>query len=207
MLKTIEEAYKKLNDKLFGSRLPLPNIQVDISRKYVMRWELAGNFLYIGAPFAKATTLGVLEALVHEMIHIENHQKEITDVKANQYHNSKFLKSALAIGFFVRRHPSQRWSLTTAHMPSASCHKPDSEQNKKLLAVLESINFCPKNLEKDINFVMATLKDSKPTKSFFLKYECKCPPPHNSIRSGRRPDSPNALDILCRKCQAVFQCV
>lgn len=207
MLKTIEETFKKLNSELFSGQLRVPNIQVDVSRKYIMRWEVAGNFLYIGAPFAKAQPLTVMEALVHEMLHMQNHMNGITDVKANQYHNTKFLKSALALGFYVRRHPSQRWSITTVHMPSAGCHKPDTEQNKKLSDVLENINICPSRLEKDIAFVKQTLVDSKPAKSFFLKYQCNCPPPHNSIRSGRRPDSPHAPDILCRKCQGVFSCV
>lgn len=207
MLKTIEEAFGKLNKQLFKGQLPLPNITVDVTRNYIMRWDAAGNFLYIGAPFAKANSMVVLEAMVHEMLHVDNHAKGIIDVKANQYHNNRFLKSALNVGFYVRRHKSQRWSLTSVNMPNVICHKPDTDQNKKLLLALNSIDICPDRFENDIDFVRNTLKASKPSKSFFLKYQCKCPPPYNSIRSGRRPDSRNAVRAICEYCNSRYVCV
>lgn len=42
---------------------------------------------------------------------------------------------------------------------------------------------------------------------YFMKYQCKCKPPHNSIRSGCRPDGPNRLNIICKDCGQPFTCV
>jgi hypothetical protein len=47
------------------------------------------------------------------------------------------------------------------------------------------------------------LRDNRP-KQCFLKYICQCSPPHNSIRSGRRPNGPHALHIQCLMCGANF---
>jgi hypothetical protein len=47
----------------------------------------------------------------------------------------------------------------------------------------------------------------KSDKSYTLKYECGCEPPHNSIRSGRRPDGPNPLNAMCMDCLTYYKCV
>jgi hypothetical protein len=150
--------------------------------------------------------------LLHEMIHIKNHQEEVQDCTTNHYHNKYFLNVALEVGMVVIKHKTQGWSITTTMLPRNVVErdfvrKPTSENREKCQKAFIAADL-DRNLFKRVCTEMRSkAKQEKPTKTFFLKYVCNCPPPHNSIRSGRRPDGPNALNVHCENCHSKFICV
>lgn len=209
MISIITQIYNYLNKELFAGSLSSPQIQYRMNRKYAMRWESETNILHIGADFIDLNLINTGIFLIHEMVHILNKNKNIVDVSANQYHKLEFASVAANLGFYVLRHKTQGWSITQTNIPSSLKEDhidPVPEKLNKLIFVLKNIPVSVKNFEKQMKNFIDLRNQSKPIKSFFLKYQCQCPPPYNSIRSGRRPDSPNAPEVFCKKCQSDFVC-
>jgi hypothetical protein len=72
---------------------------------------------------------------------------------------------------------------------------------------LEKLEIDVKTLERGKKEIRKAIKEKGRSKVCFLKYECGCPPPHNSIRSGRRPDGSHPLKAVCMVCGKSFNCV
>jgi hypothetical protein len=85
--------------------------------------------------------------------------------------------------------------------------KPTRDAATRLGEVFALIKFDKTIFKQAKSEIRQQAKEDKPSKTYFLKYVCNCPPPHNSIRSGRRPDGPNALNIQCQNCHSTFVCV
>jgi len=209
----LQEAYQVLNRELFDGSLSSVNFSVLPKKKFSFKFLHEQNCIVIGGEFPKLDRCDILPQLLHEMVHIFNFQKNIEDVTANQYHTIKhFLPIALSVGLIAIKHKSQGWSITSPISPRNVVEKefvryPELSAIKKRSDTFDSILFDKSLISKAQAEIKLRAADGKPTKTFFLKYVCNCPPPHNSIRSGRRPDGINALNIVCMNCRSRFICM
>jgi hypothetical protein len=207
-----QEAFQTLN-QLFENSLAPVCFLVQPKRKFAIKYDKDQNIVFIGGEFAKLDRCDILPQLLHEMIHIFFSQSGIEDVTANQYHTIKyFLTKALSVGLVVIKHKSQGWSITSPVSPRNVVEKEFVKIPEKFAVALRVAVFNSISLDKNIiSKVQSEIKQitqkEKPSKTFFLKYVCNCPPPHNSFRSGRRPDGANALNIVCMNCHSRFVCV
>lgn len=203
------------NKRLFDGKLKDVEIVIQPKKKVSMRFVAETNLLVIGSDFTNLRPgppgYEILTTLLHEMIHISNHQNGIVDCTTNQYHNKHFLTSAMKAGLVVIKHKTQGWAITTTIYPrnvveSEFVRKPQRDAAGRLMEILSEIKL-DKSICKNARVaIRQKMKEEKPTKTYFLKYTCNCSPPHNSIRSGRRPDGPNALNIQCLNCRSTFVC-
>jgi len=209
MIAELNKAYSTLNRKLFSGELPKPKFQLDLSSKSVFRYRgEQGEEIIIGTGFVTIERDEILDALLHVMVHVFNFQRGIEDCTTNQYHKLEFTEVALKVGLTVVKSSSRGWGLTT----SKKKHWEESEYVRHPSTVnlscrheaYQKIKFDPEKLTVYQESLQRQI-DSTGKKHFLLKYICRCPPPHNSIRSGRRPTGPNRLNIKCVKCGSKFK--
>lgn len=200
----LERAFGLISEKIFNGAIQTPTFAIQLDKKVVFRFVPESYHMVVGSKFADASLDEIAEHLLHEAIHINNHRLGVVDYTSNQYHNKRFLDAALAVGFHVVRHKTQGWSITT-FTPQKGCYNPEPE------ALVRREQVCYElNLNKTIvRSVQKWMKERArtPRKVCFLKYVCACPPPHNSIRSGRRPNGDHPLDIVCNVCRSPFRLV
>ena len=208
-----QEAFQTLNKQLFENSLVPIGFLVQPKKKFAIKYDKDQNVVFIGGEFTKLDRSDILPQLLHEMIHIFFSQSGIEDVTANQYHTIKyFLIKALSVGLVVIKHKSQGWSITSPVSPRNVVEKEFVKIPEKSAVALRVAAFNSISLDKNIiakvqSEIKQITQKEKPSKTFFLKYVCNCPPPHNSFRSGRRPDGVNALNIVCMNCRSRFECV
>jgi len=208
MLQCVKEVYRNFNHNFFKSILPEIEFKIDVSKKHIAKYS--GNEIIFGSNCVSLTKKDICASILHEMIHIYNELIQVDDVNENQYHNSAFLKEAVRVGFFVVREKNQGWSSTLlSARPDVSekNYKFDQSRNNNLIDIINSIEIDEKILQNHDEKMRELISNLKPSKAFFLKYECACPPPYNSIRSGRRPNGNNSPTITCEKCNTRFTCV
>jgi hypothetical protein len=208
----LEKTFQILNDSLFEGKIKPVSFSVQIKKKTSLKWTSELNSIIIGGDILKLELKEIPGILLHEMIHIFNVQQQVVDVTTNQYHNKSFLQLALGVGFYVIKHKTQGWAITGTIFPRNVIQRdyikrPTKEKRKLRNETFNSIQFDVSAFKLGQADIREKIKLEKPTKTFFLKYQCNCPPPHNSIRSGRRPDGPNALNIQCQNCRSQFECV
>lgn len=207
----LSRVFDILNERLFGSRLTCPSFSIQLKKRVSLRW-ISGSGIILGSDFPNLEYSDLLTTMLHEMIHQDNELAGVTDCTTNQYHNKHFLNSALAIGLVVIKHKTQGWAITTTLYPRNVVEREYVRKPEKAALERCAEAFLAAKLDKVLfrrtcTELRAKLKEEKPPKTFFLKYVCNCPPPHNSIRSGRRPDGPNALNIRCMNCRSELICV
>lgn len=207
-LKELSNTFDLFNSKLFNNKLKKVQFVVQPKRKIDLKYFHDLNQIIIGCDDLDFEDLPSL--ILHEMVHIYNHQNETVDVTTNQYHNKSFYSVAVEVGFIVIRHKTQGWSITLTKMPrnvvdESKIKKPDSAVFTKRAKLFDNIPVTSLAFLDFQKFIRNKSINTRTTKVFQLKYECKCPPPHNSIRSGRRPDGNNPLNIFCRDCKSVFR--
>lgn len=209
----IQNAYQIFNQILFEGSLPKIKFSVLPKRKCAIKFIHEEHSIIIGGEFSDLDQIDILPCLLHEMVHVFNYEKGIEDVTANQYHTTKhFLPLALSVGLVVIKHKSQGWSITSLIVPrnviqKEFVRKPEQSAIQKRNEAFGQINM-DKALFLKVQNEIKKVNCSKPIpKTFFLKYICNCPPPHNSIRSGRRPDGANALNLMCGNCGSRLVCV
>ena len=202
----IRLAFRHFNEEFFYSELNEPDIIINFRKSGIFRFTSEPFVLVVAKHFEEAVLREILDNLLHQMCHIHNFQKGVKDRTTNSYHNGKFLNSALKLGLTLIRDPAFGW-LTTSY--PITCGKniifPTRRSNQKREKIYLSLNSGYdqfQSLKEKLNF-----DDNTPKKQFFLKYICSCPPPHNSIRSGRRPESRNRLNAICGDCGEPFKCV
>lgn len=205
----IKMLFASCNKNFFNGELLEVPFFID-SRKKEMFCFTAGKGIFCGHSILTCNNLEqFIISFFHELIHIYHFQNGILDLSSNNYHNKHFLKKANSIGFFVYSVKNKGFvNLSIINLGNKG-FIPKGRPNNFLIDFLnKTMN---KNLIESLNLLIkkALLEkiDSRKSKEFFLKYECKCPKPHNSIRSGRRPDSKNALQIHCKNCNSDFFCV
>jgi len=202
ILPEIERVFQSLNKSLFGDKLRVPVFTLAPSKKGVVRFVAEDFEVVIGYDIAKVDTDAFLLHLLHEMVHQANFQKGVVDCRQGQYHNVKFRNAALSIGLSVSRDRSHGWGLTSLLASGDDASEPLLEARQSLLEALVLAKMNEKLLKEVQKKIVAVRK-----RTFFLKYECNCLPPHNSIRSGRRPDGDHPLNIKCMVCSSSFRCV
>lgn len=210
MKQLLQKMFNHYNKTLFDSVLNIPNFDIDLSRKFPMRF-LDGT-IFVGIEIPHASLFDLHHMLIHEMVHVHNSALGNEDVGINQYHNKFFFAKCLELGFFVVRHGTQGWCLNTIipvrNIANKSAVKnPDHTARERLIKAVSSCNIDRTEYNLAINNIRREVDGLRPVKTYFLKYVCRCPEPHNSIRSGRRPDGRNALDITCNRCNCAFTCV
>jgi hypothetical protein len=207
-LAELERIFDVFNTTLFNGSLTQPVQVVQPDKKVVFRYSSESHSLIIGSKFASANLETILQDYLHEMIHMENYRLGDIDCTSNQYHNKKFLDLALEKGFYVFKHPSQGWSKTKFKKTKTAIDRksPNADDHAALIACLKGLSVDKSLLKEGKDEIGRVVTSSAPAKICFLKYVCSCPQPHNSIRSGRRPDGPNPLNIMCLTCGKNFSC-
>lgn len=208
----LEKAFSTLNENLFENSLSKVPVTIQPKKKVSIKWNQDSKSIIIGSEFTMLTEPEIMSQLLHEMVHIHNFQNEIVDVTTNQYHKKEFQKIAIKVGLVVVKHKTQGWGITSTVYPRnvidpLHVKKPKPEVIAKRNLTFSKINFDKKSLETGRSKIIGHLRSEKPTKTYFLKYECSCPLPHNSIRSGRRPDGSNPPNLLCLDCNTKIRCV
>lgn len=207
-----EKAFSILNDDLFDKELTKVPVVIQPKKKVGVKWYQDSESIIIGSAFPMLTDDEIISQLLHEMVHIYNFQNDILDVTSNQYHKKEFQKIAVKVGLIVVKHKTQGWGITTTVYPRnvidpLHVKKPKPEAIAKRNSTFRKINFDKAALESGRNEIINLSRSEKPTKTFFLKYECNCPAPHNSVRSGRRPDGSHPPNYLCQDCNTKIRCV
>jgi len=202
------KVHKRFNQEFFGSKLKTPNFSLQLNRKYALRFN-APNQIDIGSYVLNLAMYQTFDALLHQMIHSYNYKRGVVALGKNRYHKKEFLQVALLVGLVVCRHKSRGWYHTTSgdgpyflYFDEKDIRFPSKESIENLRRIYDELDF-----ETNI-FQIAKEKFQElasPRKEFFLKYVCNCPPPHNSIRSGRRPDGEFPLHITCNDCHTTFK--
>jgi predicted SprT family Zn-dependent metalloprotease len=208
----LERVFDSFNKILFEGKLLPVTIEIQPKKKFFLRWSVDSESIVLGSEFSNIEYSEVFGLMLHEMVHVANHQRGLTDATTNQYHNSRFLRVALSVGLVVIRHKTQGWSITTTMYPRNVVDKvyikrPNKDAVNLRNAAFDSVVLDEFIFRAAIQDIRDRTKKDRPAKTFFLKYQCNCPPPHNSIRSGRRPDGPNAPNIFCQDCRSEFVCV
>lgn len=206
----ISNIFGLFNKEFFDNSLFEPSIKIDVTKKYSLRWESDEKSIVLGAIFPDLSKNEIILSMLHEMIHIYNFQNNLVDVNANQYHNMYFAKAALKCGLTVNKDKNQGWSNTGINpniKSSSKEHRYDQNKNLILKNVVSKIHIEDEKLNTIKQQIQTAIANLRPSKIFFLKYECACPAPYNSIRSGRRPDGSNAPSIICDVCKTKFSCV
>jgi hypothetical protein len=207
----LQRVFNLANLRLFEEKIPSVEFLWNPEKKLVFGLAKVPSVVIIGGHFAKlATPDEALEELLHLMIHLYHRAKEVRDFSANAYHNKLFLERAIRCGFFVGYHKSRGWDLTRFSlkgMPSQKKIRSEPDAVKKMKAFLEELDLKVVPLLAAVKYMQNHAKLDGPPKKCFLKYVCKCSPPHNSIRSGRRPDGRFPLRVKCLTCKSEFQCV
>lgn len=211
-MKQFEVIFDYFNQKCFNNQLPTQQFCLDISKKYIMRWS--DNQITIGLEFVSLNEYEIILSILHEMIHLSNYLNRIEDVGINQYHKKQFLQVALDLGFYVIKHKCQGWSIISPVPPrnimnQMSVKTPLANLNLQLKTMLKDIKYDKNDFKQTVDSIAQIIVNAPASKTFFLKYKCNCPEPHNSIRSGRRPidaqkSHPSAV---CRLCGQSFVCV
>lgn len=211
-MKQFEVIFDYFNEKFFNKQLSAQQFCFDISKKYTMRWS--DNQIIIGFEFISLNEYEVLLSIIHEMIHIDNFSNRIEDVGINQYHKKQFMQVALDLGFYVIKHKCQGWSIISPVPPRnitnhMSVKFPNAISNRQLKTIIDEIKFDKKEFKKTVDEILHAITNAPANKTFFLKYKCDCPEPHNSIRSGRRPLGAQKIhpSAACRLCGSNYVCV
>lgn len=203
VLSDFMRTFDHFNAKLFEGSLAACVFE-PTTQKFGIRYDLGDRVYRIGAGLARLTYRDILAGLLHEMIHAFNHQNGISDHTPNQYHNKAFALAALRVGFHVKKHQTRGWSLLSFKGFAGSEHlSPDEDDSEYLMNVVDRVSIDLDALTTFQQEITASVS-SVTRKQFQLKYECACPPPHNTIRSGRRPSGRFPLHVRCDVCHSPF---
>lgn len=225
LVQELEAIFENLNEVVFDKSLKMPIHVFQPKKKDVFRFHPESFHMVIGTGFIKMIPDDfendddmklfkekLVEEYVHEMCHVRNRLNNKEDCTSNQYHNKKFLETALDAGFYVGRRKNQGYSITSLtvagvedRQPSllrqqiGGVHAPKVVNNKILNSAVDEVFIDTQTLSQAVSMFAPQKK-----KKFFLRYECGC---GSSFRSGIRPTSPNAIDAVCNKCKSNFKCV
>lgn len=203
-VKEICDLHKSLNNLFFDGMLRNSNFHFDFKEKNSIVWSGKFQMFLIGNQIKFEF---LIEDLIHNMIHSYNEQINVIDV-VKQYHNKNFSNKAIELGFYVIKHRTQGWGLITQNYPRnviivSNIKIPKKSKIEERISLLKNLQYNKVLVENFCN----SLQQPKPSKTFFFKWVCGCPDPHNSIRCGRKPNGKNGLDATCNVCQQKFVCV
>lgn len=205
VLTAFERLFRFFDSRHF-SGLVMPTFRCDFRKKATFRFHPKTFEFVIGRSLLRLTHREALVDFLHEMIHIYNHAAGVVDhAPVNQYHNQRFASAAHNVGFHVLKHPTHGWSVLSTEPPARGdqCLFADDDDLAFLRGSLAS---APLDLETFQETQRAIGREGGfvVRKVCQIKYVCKCPPPHNAIRSGRRPTGRHPLDVTCNLCHSRF---
>lgn len=204
----IERTFDIFNTRLFDGVLRKPEFILQPKKKVIFKFLPETFQIIIGGDLVKVDTTALLVHLLHEMVHVSNFIQGVVDCRSNQYHNKDFMLAAVKVGLTCVRHRNHGWVTTISQTPKSDLkvHLPDADAVERRVKVFEDIKL-DKTVLRQTKTEFCDLSKRNRHSIYFLKYECQCPPPHNSIRSGRRPDGEYPLHIRCLDCKSTFVCV
>ena len=185
-LSEMERVSQILARDLFGG-VSIPQFKLELARKAPFTDEIV--HIAVGIGIIKLSQGEILAGILHELVHIYNRIRGVSDQTANHYHNRKFKNLAIQVGLRVTCDRNKGWHITSLT---------DGVQN--------NIDACRVNAKYLLEGKkqLRRMIQGRIQRPCFLKYICECPPPHNSIRSGRRPNGGHPLRIRCEVCGAAF---
>lgn len=200
----LKKVFEEFNRSIFGNRLLNLELVPKLDKTFSFSFQ-KDKFLF-GPNIFFLSPLEVCTAVFHEMIHAVNLKKGVTDTGGNSYHNKCFLDEALDRGIFVIKHKNHGWSLLSIEYPRNVTHDrfvrcPNLIRLGELQATFNSVT---SKLEWS-NFYSYKFSPLA-KKEYTYKYVCSCPPPFNSLRSGRGPKSPNPPRMKCLYCGEEYRC-
>jgi hypothetical protein len=200
----LAELYEEINRAVFSGSLSRPEVVRNSTRTTVLHFA-APNTVELGDP-AEATAADFLDELLHVMVHHANHAAKLPDNTPNQYHNNHFKVAALGVGLYVEQQKHRGWGRVFAaptKISGARLATPAPAANMRLRRALAALKWSEPVWHR-IRASIPSPDATKPAKQFQIKYVCRCPPPHNNVRSGRRPTGPHPLKIVCEVCGSKF---
>lgn len=208
----LERTYTDLNLFLFDGKLPnTVFFKNDLTHKWIFRFYPSSKMIIsVGSGFIKAEPIEILDDLLHNMVHIANWQKGITDHTDNQYHNLSFVNEALESGLFVVWHKTRGWGVTTSDVSSLIYQQAEKKKKppqgaieKRTRAYKKTVFFQDDFIESLKAYQEQIKLERKPNKQYQFKYVCQCDPP-TIIRCGRNPTGDHPLRAKCLNCDAKF---
>lgn len=186
----LERIAKSLARDLFN--ITIPQFKLEISRKTPFTDEVV--HIAVGVGIIDLSSDEIFAGILHELVHIYNRINGVSDQTANRYHNQKFKNSAIRFGLHCEWDRNKGWYNTTL-IDTLQSH---IERQIDVSSWASCLSEGKRQLRRMVR--------DRTRHPCFLKYVCKCPPPHNSIRSGRRPNGNHPPCIRCEVCGAVFVC-
>lgn len=211
MSAVLRAVFDTLNQGLFERSLSIRSFGVDPAKPAVCRWVAEAGELLAGHLAISASLYAFKVSVLHEMLHVHNAANNVQDESVNNYHNKNFAVSAALIGLYCVRHKKHGWSLLSLAPPCNVIHKsavraPRAAANARLIEAFDAVQVGRKEWNAACRAMRRAVQQMVPGRIFQHKYVCQCPPPHNSVRCGRRPDGHHAPDISCNRCKAKFIC-
>jgi len=195
--------FKIFNEFIFDGKLKSPSHVIQLDKKVVFRFDPSSHNMCVGSKLPDVSMDDMLADYLHEMVHMENNRLGLSGITGNQYHKKQFLQTALGAGFYVGKHKNKGWAITKFNKQE-NFKQPFPTAEKQLSHCLLEMRADKKVIDDGKKTIARMIASASPAKICFLKYVCGCQPPHNSIRSGRRPDGPNPLNITCNNCNSKF---
>lgn len=204
MIPNLINAYQTFNKELFEDQLPVNDFITNPKRSGIFSFSPPATVAFC-KHFPDVTKQAILDDLIHQMIHIENYQRGIEDHTSNQYHKRNFCTRALEVGLNVGYDSSRGWAITSTSVDfnSKKIRRAEKKITKKLVSLYDHIDLSL-DIIVDFQNQLRVEFENRQLKQYQLKYICSCDPPHNTIRSGRRPDGQRPLDASCNICNAKF---
>jgi SprT-like family len=195
-IRELNKAFKMINETYFDNALEDVIISVHTStKKNVLGWFTPAKIWDAGdrelheinlvSENLRRGKMQILQTLMHEMIHLYNHQNGIKDTsRGNAYHNKKFLHSALMFGFeFLHDKPDSKIGYSMITLTKATYDTLDSFDLEDSAFDLARKSFAGKEKKKTT-----------------WKWTCSCLQPQ--IVRTTKPE----LRAICPDCKSWFEC-
>lgn len=192
----LNKAFKMMNETFFNNELEDVIISVHTStKKNILGWFTPSKVWQSGdnemheinlvAENLRRGKMQVLQTLMHEAIHLYNHQNDIRDTsRGNSYHNKRFLASAEKFGFeYLHDAPDPKIGFSAITLTKETYDIINAwELDEKAFDLA-------RNKEKE-----------KETKKTSWKWQCSCEKPQ--IVRTTKPE----LRAICPDCKDWFTC-
>lgn len=208
-LRQLEIIFVFINKNLYCGKLILPDFIVMTDKKVNFKFDDETYSIIVGSKF---TQENCLSNFLHEIVHVVNYNASTCDTSSNQYHNKKFLSTALEMGLIVEFVENRGWEKVTIPIATYLVENatdtdkikiPSINNADRLIKCLQSISI-DEDLFIEAANELGRISVSTTSRVYQIKYVCKCAAPYNSIRSGRRTDGENPLKIKCLVCNSMF---
>ena len=186
----LEKLFDKLNKKYFDNQLEKPVITIaPDTTKGAYGWctswkawkdgETENYEINLCSEYLDRGILAIAETLLHEMVHLDNLMKGITDTSNNGfYHNKKYKEAAEQHGLTVEKDAKYGWCITEL-----------TEESK---AFIEGLKLADVTLARK-----KQEKQKKKSKNNSIKYVCPC---CGAIVRATKP-----VNIKCWDCDEVME--